>query len=88
MRIAAEWMTGADDRILEFLHENSPNSPTEIANDERVRYSRPHINQRLKKLTTHSLVEDYGNGVYAITDAGEAYLEGELDAADLEPVDE
>jgi hypothetical protein len=31
------------------------------------------------------LIEDYGNGVYIITDDGEQYLEGTLNANQLEP---
>lgn len=83
MRLSADWMTIADERILEFLHEEGPRTPTRIAADSRVRFSRPHINTRCQKLTRYGLVETLGNGVYRITDQGEQYLEGELDASEL-----
>lgn len=72
-------MTLADDRILEFLREEGPASPSRIHEDGRVDFSRPYINQRCGKLAEHNLVENLGNGVYAVTDQGEEYLDGELD---------
>lgn len=81
MRLSAEWMTIADERILEFLHEEGPRTPTRISEDSRVRFSRPHINTRCQKLTKYGLLETLGNGVYRITDRGEQYLGGELDAS-------
>ena len=84
MRLEADWMVGADDRILEFLFEGGPSTPTKMHNDGRVRYSRTHINQRLKALAEHMFVINLGNGVYQITDRGKEYLNGELDAAALE----
>jgi hypothetical protein len=84
MRLSADWMTIADDRVLEFLHKEGPRTPTRITDDERVRFSRQYINARCQKLTSYGLLETLGNGVYRITEAGEAYLNGELDAASLE----
>jgi hypothetical protein len=40
------------------------------------------------QLVDYGLLQHLGNGVYVITDIGEEYLEGELDAADLEGPDE
>ena len=77
-------MTIADERILEFLQEEGPRTPTRIVNDGRVRFSRPHINTRCLKLTGYGLLETLGNGVYRITDEGEQYLRGELDASELD----
>lgn len=75
-------MTIADDRILEFLQEEGPMSPSKIHDDGRVRFSRTYINQRCKKLVNHGLAKNLGNGVYSITDKGQRYLEGEEDLRD------
>ncbi|PSP78974.1 winged helix-turn-helix domain-containing protein [Halobacteriales archaeon QS_1_68_20] len=88
MRLAAEWMTGADDRILEFLNEEGPTAPKAMADDWRIRFSRTYVNTRCKKLAVYGLVQNLGNGVYSITEQGEAYLAGDMDADDLEPAHE
>jgi len=55
-----------------------------MAESDRVRFSRQHINQRCKTLVSYGLLVHLGNGVYDITREGEQYLTGELDARDLE----
>lgn len=84
MRYSANWMVLADDRILEFLSENGPRSPLKMHESEAIRYSRGYINSRCQKLADYGLVRNIGNGVYQITEKGEQYLEGDLDAAELE----
>lgn len=88
MRLSAEWMMGVDDRILEFLRENGHSTPTKMAEDGRIKYTRTYINVRCKKLAEYGLVLHLGNGVYQITEEGEAYLDGELDASELEADEE
>lgn len=83
MRLSARWMSIADDRILEFLQEEGPQSPTRIHEDGRVRFTRQHINTRCQKLANYGLVQNLGNGVYTITDKGERYLDGALDTSEL-----
>jgi len=83
MRLAADWMVAADDRILEFLSEDGPAPPKVMHDDGRIRYSRTYINTRCKKLESYGLVQNIGNGVYQITKNGTQYLMGELDAMDL-----
>ncbi|WP_248518409.1 MarR family transcriptional regulator [Salinarchaeum laminariae] len=83
MRLDADWMSRADDRILEHLSEEGPDSPKAMAESGRVRFSRQHINQRCKTLVEYRLLVHLGNGVYDITREGEQYLAGELDAAEL-----
>jgi len=84
MRKSAEWMSIADERILEFLSENDSGTPSIMAESEYVRFSRPHIHERCQKLKCHGLIRFLGNGVYILTDEGQQYLDGELDAAELE----
>lgn len=87
MRFDADWMSRADDRILEHLAEEGPDTPKQMADSGRVRFSRQHINQRCKKLATYDLLVHLGNGVYDITRQGDQYLNGEIDVQDLEPDD-
>jgi predicted transcriptional regulator len=85
MRLDADWMSRADDRILEYLSEWGPDTPKGMAEDGRVRFSRQHINARCKKLVSYQLLVHLGNGVYNVTKKGEKYLAGELDVRELDP---
>ncbi|WP_226929206.1 helix-turn-helix domain-containing protein [Halorubrum halophilum] len=78
-------MSRADDRILEHLSEAGPDTPKEMADSDRVRFSRQHINARCKTLVEYGLLVHLGNGVYDITRTGEQYLAGDVDASDLDP---
>lgn len=84
MRYSARWMTIADERILEHLSEVETDTPKEMAESGRVRFSRQYIGERCRKLTDYGLLQHLGNGVYRITERGESYLVGELDANELE----
>lgn len=81
-------MTSLDDRILEFLHENKPSTPTKMTTQASLPYSRQHVDRRSKKLAEKGLVESLGNGVYMITDDGKAYLEGRLNTENWRYIDE
>ncbi|QCW03410.1 ArsR family transcriptional regulator [Natrinema pallidum] len=86
-RPRVDWMTRADDAILEFLL-NEGNRPL-IANPSTVEanidYKISHVRRRLRALQDGGLVEYYDEdrGLYRISERGRAYLEGELDAAEL-----
>lgn len=75
-------MTRVDDEILEWLEENGAGTPSLIA-DERGRASN-YVGGRLRKLVDLGLVERPKHGLYRITEDGTAYLEGDLDASELE----
>jgi len=77
-------MSLADDRILEFIRENESGSPSEMKNEGRIRYTRQHIARRCRKLAEYELLKHLGNGVYIITDDGEAYLDGKLDTQTMQ----
>lgn len=84
MRLVADWMTIADDRILEFLAEEGPHPPSRMANDSRMRFGAEYIGRRLREqLVPHGLATNLGNGVYSISDTGRDYLAGDVDAAEL-----
>lgn len=85
MRFDAEWMSRADDRIMEHLAEEGPDTPKGMAESGRVRFSRQHINQRCKLLVSYGLLVHLGNGVYDLTRKGERYLAGEIDVEEMSP---
>ena len=80
MRQSGTWMTIWDDRILEYIRNEGGASVGELAKSESIRVSNAHISRRCKKLADHGLLTPLGNGVYVITDEGEAYLNEEYDA--------
>ncbi len=83
MRLDADWMSRADDRIMEYLIVHGPDSPKSMAESGQVRFSRQHINQRCKVLVSYGLLVHLGNGIYDLTQEGEQYLSGELDVSTL-----
>jgi Mn-dependent DtxR family transcriptional regulator len=81
MRRSGSWQSVWDDRILEWIRENDRSgSAAQMKKSDLIRVSRPQISRRLQKLAEHGLVQHLGNGVYVLTDEGEAYLDEEYDA--------
>jgi predicted transcriptional regulator len=76
-----------DERILEFLQEEGPHTPSKIAEDSRIPYGAQHVGNRCRKLAENGFARNIGNGVYTITERGERYLEGD-DPYRLEDNDE
>ncbi|WP_082226639.1 PhiH1 repressor [Halorubrum distributum] len=83
MRKSTDWMTIWDDRIMEIIQDGGPTSASELDKEDYIRTSRPNISRRLNKLADHGLLHRLPNGVYSLTDKGERYLNGELDAEEL-----
>ncbi|MBP2251635.1 repressor of nif and glnA expression [Halarchaeum solikamskense] len=81
-------MSLADDRILEYIRENESGSPEKMRKEGPIHYSRTHIHTRCKTLTERGLLKHLGNGVYVLTDEGEAYLEGRLDTQNWQYVND
>jgi predicted transcriptional regulator len=77
-------MVLADERILEYLRANESGSPKKMADSGVVRFSREYINQRCKQLVEEGFLRHLGNGVYVISEQGEKYLDGDIDAQTLE----
>lgn len=88
MRKSGDWMALVDDRVLEYLSEHETGSPTKMQKEGPIRYSSGYISERCKTLADHGLIQALGNGVYRITEDGEAYLEGKLDTETMERIDE
>ena len=85
MRPRVSWMTRADDAILELLSDAGIiANPATIAFN--IDYDNRYVSQRCRELATHGLVERVHEtkAMYRITDRGEAYLAGEIEAEDLE----
>jgi predicted transcriptional regulator len=81
-------MVLADDRILEYIHNNGSGAPKEMKDSNYVRFTRSYISQRCKKLVDEGFLRHLGNGIYVITDRGEKYLNGEINAETLEEIDQ
>lgn len=88
MRHSGDWMALVDDRVLEYLNENDSGTPTKMKKEGPINYSRAYIDRRCKRLTEEGLIDHLGNGVYVITDDGEAYLDGRLDTQEWRYIDE
>jgi predicted transcriptional regulator len=86
MRKSAPWMSIWDDRILEFIGEQGTSSVGEISDSQYIRISGSHVSRRCKELADHGLLLGFANGVYAISDLGQQYLDEEIDADELEDV--
>lgn len=80
------WMKPSDRPILQELADVAPRWQKPATMSLNVGYSRYTIAQRLKLLTDKGLAERKSDSVaaYRITEFGEAFLRGDLDAADLE----
>lgn len=87
MRPRVDWMNQTDDRILDLLQESGLElSPAVIA--KNLDYSRSWISRRLSKLSDAGLVRVDEGSYYSITDRGSAYLNGAIQASELEDPDE
>ena len=86
MREDAEWMVPSDDKILELLREWGNLTPKAV--EDLGGPSMGHAQDRLPELTKYGLTARLSRGLYYITDEGRAYLDEELDASTLDPVDE
>lgn len=93
LRKPADWMQPADERILEFLRAEGNHQPSRIAEGladlaADVEYHPNHVGRRCRMLAAGGLLLNEGNGVYAVTETGERFLDGEVDAATLAVPDE
>ncbi|TYT61813.1 helix-turn-helix domain-containing protein [Natrialba swarupiae] len=86
MRPLVPWMTKSDPAILEFFEEVGIAMPPAVVSYNLDGVSHPTVKRRLPILVDHGLLEkvDTNRGYYEITDRGRSYLEGELEATDLE----
>jgi len=87
MRKSASWMEQLDDRILEYLREEGPSTPWEIAFDTDVRMRR--VKTRCDALANAEFLavrpRKHLDDRYTITTWGEEYLAGNVDANQINP---
>ena len=81
----ADWMKPVDDEILENLRDERNLTPMALQ-DLDVAVAN-YAGDRCRELAKYGLVENWSRGLYRLTNHGQAYLDEELDAATLEPVD-
>jgi DNA-binding PadR family transcriptional regulator len=72
-----------DDRLLELARAEGHVSPKTAEDSGYVHISNAQISRRLSKLADHGLLNRLPNGVYTITQEGQAYLDEELNAEEL-----
>lgn len=85
VRQPAEWMQPVDDRILELFREHGNLTPAAV--EKFGGPSSSHASRRCKKLARYGLLEQIVTGLYELTEEGEAYLDEDLDASELEPTE-
>lgn len=77
------WMSEYDDRILEVLREEGPVRPCSL--ESYISANREEIFNRCQELSTHGLAQDMGDQrKHKITEAGERYLDGKINAVNPE----
>ncbi|PSP37901.1 MarR family transcriptional regulator [Halobacteriales archaeon QH_7_65_31] len=82
MRPRVDWMTQADERVLEFLHEKDiVASPSVIA--ANIDYTQEYISRRCRKLTNAGLLQRADASNYRVTELGERFLNGDIGEDDL-----
>jgi len=86
MRKQADWMVPSDDRILELIREYGNLTPSAI--EAKGGPVRQHASTRCSELAEYGLLQQVHRGLYGITEDGIAYLDEELDASELDPVED
>lgn len=82
MRPRVEWMTQADERLLEFLYEKDiVASPSVIA--ANIDYTGEYLSRRCRKLADAGLIQRVDSSNYRLTELGERFLEGNVEAEEV-----
>lgn len=90
VRKSAQWMSLVDERILEYLSEAERETDSEIQHSlaeigTDLEHRHIFVAMRCDLLAQAGLLHfDWDSGEYSISNFGLEYLEGELDAAQLE----
>jgi len=81
-RQRADWMNPVDDQIMEILKESGAGTPNSLA--QELERNNDYLGRRCRELTSYGLLERPSRGLYVLTDLGEKYLDGDLDASELD----
>lgn len=87
MRKPADWMSPADDRILEAIRDEGNMTPLALSREgetSRIDIGRKYAGERCRELARYGLLRKIEKGLFGITADGKAYLDEELDASELE----
>jgi len=87
VRQRADWMRPVDEQIMETMRDEGNMTPYALDETFDVTVAN-YASNRLSKLADYGLVERLGRGLYRLTAEGEAFLNEELDASGLEPIDD
>ncbi|WP_265112449.1 ArsR family transcriptional regulator [Halosolutus halophilus] len=79
-------MRPVDERIMETMRDEGNLTPQAVENFDVC--SRSHASLRLSKLAKYGLVDRIAQGLYRLNDDGRDFLDEELDASELEPVED
>lgn len=83
MRPRVDWMTQADERVLEFLQDKDIiASPSVIA--ANIDYTAEYISRRCRKLADAGLIQRVDASNYRLTKFGKRFLEGDVVAEELQ----
>ena len=85
MRMRAEWMVPSDDAILELIEQEGNLTPGAI--EALGGPVSSHAGHRCRVLSRYQLLEQVHRGLYRLTETGQGFLDGEVDASELEPAD-
>lgn len=88
MRKHADWLTQADERILEFISEYGNHPPKAICDQlseigGAMDYSASYIRRECRKLADYGFLKNVGSGTYSITELGTQFLNGQVDASKI-----
>ncbi|GGM63938.1 hypothetical protein GCM10009017_12550 [Halarchaeum rubridurum] len=86
MRQSADWMTKADERILEVIREEGNMTPQALSREgttPRIDITRKYAGRRCRKLAKAGLLRKIDRGLFGITERGVAFLDEEFDAREL-----
>lgn len=82
------WMSPVDYKILRFFNDlrEAPRdmSSTPFVIGHHIDYENNYVGKRCRALTKAGLLERVDEGLYALTDDGERFLDGDLDVDEVE----
>lgn len=78
----ADWMRPEDDHLLALLRSQRKDTFNTIA--EQLPLAREEVAERCRTLATYGLVEHLGSDIYTISPLGKRYLDGEVEASELD----
>lgn len=74
-------MKPVDEYILEVLADEGPGTPKSISDE--ISRNNDYVGDRCRNLVDYGLLERVSVGLYRITNEGERFLSGDLDAREL-----